>query len=96
MIGNSSSVILGGGVKIMTTSGRGFTPEEISERAMDKIIAISDKADPAIRKQAESFREEVKQTLVHYMNEAIKSNKVTLINKLKQAGHSEAIKILEK
>mgnify|MGYP003152979830 CR=1 FL=1 len=96
MIGNSSAVILGGGVRIMTTSGRGFTPEEISERALDKIIAISDKADPVIKKQAKAFREDIKHTLIHYMNEAIKSNKVTLINKLKQAGHSEAIKILEK
>lgn len=56
MIGNSSAVILGGGVRIMTTSGRGFTPEEISERALDKIIAISNEADPVIKKQAEEFR----------------------------------------
>ena len=40
MIGNSTSVLLGGGVKVMTTSGRGFNPEEIAERALDKIIAV--------------------------------------------------------
>jgi len=29
--------LLGGdGVKVMTTQGRGFTPEEVAERALDK------------------------------------------------------------
>ena len=40
MIGNSTSVLLGGGVKVMTTSGRGVTPEEVAERALDKIITV--------------------------------------------------------
>ncbi len=40
MIGNSTSVLLGGGVKVMTTAGRGFNAEEIAERALDKIIAV--------------------------------------------------------
>ncbi len=40
MIGNSTSVLLGGGVKVMTTSNRGFNPEEVADRALDKIIAV--------------------------------------------------------
>ena len=34
--------LLGGAnVKVLTTSGRGFTPEEVAERALDKIIFIA-------------------------------------------------------
>ncbi len=43
-------------VEVHTTSGRGFTPEEVAERCADKIISISDNANPAIRDQARAFR----------------------------------------
>ena len=35
--------LLGGNqVKVLTTSGRGFTPEEVAERALDKIISVGE------------------------------------------------------
>ena len=35
------SFLLGGpGVTVATTSGRGFTPEEIAECVLDKIISV--------------------------------------------------------
>ena len=33
MIGNGAASLLGGDVQVHTTSNRGFTPDEISERA---------------------------------------------------------------
>lgn len=84
-----------GSVMVMTTEGRGFTPEEVAERALDKIIYVGSNAHPAIREQAEAFREHIRGVLVHYMHEAVRSHNVTLVNKFKQAGHPELIPILD-
>ena len=39
-------------VLVNTTDGRGFTPEELSEQCVQKLISVSDTAPPAIRDQA--------------------------------------------
>lgn len=84
-----------GSVMVMTTEGRGFTPEEIAERALDKIIYVGSNAHPAIREQAEAFRENIRSVLVHYLHEMVSSHNLTLANKFKQAGHEELIPILD-
>lgn len=87
--------LLGGNIKVMTTQGRGFTPEEVAERALDKIIAVGGQSHPIIREQAEAFRENIRKVLVFYMKEAVRSHNVTLVNKFKKAGYPELIKILD-
>ena len=84
-----------GSVVVMATEGRGFTPEEVAERALDKIIYVGSNTHPAIREQAEAFRENIRNVLVHYMHEAIRSHNVTLVNKFTKAGHPELIPILD-
>ena len=81
--------------EVHTTSHRGHTPEEIAERALDKIISVGSQSHPAIRDQAEAFRAQIKQVLIFYLNEAVKSHNVTLANKLTNAGYSELISILD-
>lgn len=90
---NGSSDI--GSVMVMTTEGRGSTPEEIAERALDKIIYVGSHTHPAIRDQAEAFKDSIRQVLTHYMHEAVRSHNVTLANKFKQAGHPELTSILD-
>ena len=84
-----------GSVTVMATEGRGFTPEEVAERALDKIIYVGSNTHPAIREQAEAFKDSIRNVLIHYMHEAVRSHNVTLVNKLKQAGHAEMIPILD-
>lgn len=91
----SVGTMLGGDVMVMTTQGRGFTPEEIAERALDKIIYVGGTSHPAIRDQAEAFKDSIRQVLVYYMHEAVRSHNVTLVNKFHKAGHSEFIPILD-
>jgi len=90
---NGSSDI--GNVMVMATEGRGFTPEEVAERALDKIIYVGSNAHPAIRDQAEAFKDSIRGVLVHYMREAVRSHNVTLVNKFKQAGYPELTAILD-
>lgn len=84
-----------GNVMVMTTEGRGFTPEEIAERALDKIIYVGSNTHPAIRDQAEAFKDSIRKVLVYYMHEAVRSHNVTLVNKFTKAGYPELIPILD-
>ena len=60
--------LLGGSqVKVLTTQGRGFTPEEMAERATDKIISVGSQTHPAIRDQAEAFRNQINKVLVFFV-----------------------------
>jgi hypothetical protein len=91
---NEIGALLGVGYEVHTSSGRGFTPEEIAERAIKDVLYISDQTHPAIRDQAHDFREQVKHVLIRAMYEAIQSNNTTLVNKFTQAGHPELIPLL--
>lgn len=85
----------GGIVTVLTTSNRGFTPEEIAERALEKIIYVGGNCHPLIKDQAEAFREHIKHILVFYMKEAIKSDRTTVGLRLKESGHPELTKLLD-
>ena len=83
-------------VEVHTTSGRGFAPEEVAERCADKIISISDNANPAIRDQARAFRQQLVRTLTFYMREAIRSDRTTVYNALNDAGHKDMAELIRR
>ena len=80
--------------EVHTTSHRGHTPEEIAEFALDKIMYVSKDANPLIKEQAEAFKGYIRHVLVHHLKIAVKSDRTTLANKLRKAGHSELIKTI--
>lgn len=90
---------IGGGflgeVKARMVSGRGFTPEEVAEMALDKIIYIGASANPILRQQAEAYKDQLRVVLVQYMKQAVTSHNTTLINRFTKAGHPELVKLLE-
>ena len=95
MISASGGALLGN-IKAMGVSGRGFTPEELSENAMERIIAVSATADPVIRQQAEAFKDHIRAVLISYGYQCIRSHNTTLTNRFRDAGHPELTKLLEK
>lgn len=84
-----------GGVTANTVSGRGFTPEELVDHTLNKIIYIGNQSDPVIRAQAQAYREQIRSVLLGAMHQVIKSNHTTLANRFRAAGHPELIKLLE-
>lgn len=76
-------------VQVHTTNNRGFTPEEIAERCADKLISISDTADPVLQQQARAYREAMVKVISFYMKEAIQSDRTTIYNALMEAGQSK-------
>jgi hypothetical protein len=74
-------------VKVHTTEGRGFTPEEVAQRCADKIISVSDTADPVLKQQAYAYKENIAKLVEQYFKEAVRSDRTTVYNALMDAGH---------
>lgn len=83
-------------VEVKTTENRGFTPEEVAERCADKVISISDTANPIIRDQARVFKNHLIKVLSFYMREAIKSDRTTVYNALLDAGHKDLAELIRR
>lgn len=84
-----------GTVQVMTTSGRGFSAEELAERALNQIISVGDNAPPVIADQARAFQENLREVLIYFMHEAMRSRNVTLAAKFTEAGFPELIKLID-
>jgi hypothetical protein len=83
-----------GEVKVYTANHRGFTPEEIAERAIDKVIYVGDKSHPLIAEQARAFREQIKKVLIFYLAEAQQSERTTICAKLSLQGYEELAQLI--
>ena len=83
-------------VKVRTTDNRGFTPEEVAELCAEKIISISDDANPVIRDQAKAFRRRMVKVLEYYMRQAIRSDRTTVYNALIDAGQKDLAELIRR
>tara|TARA_R110002153_G_scaffold40662_2_gene116305 strand:- start:580 stop:879 length:300 start_codon:yes stop_codon:yes gene_type:complete len=74
-------------VEVATTNNRGFTPEEVAHRCVNKIVAVSETAHPTLRAQTVEYRNEIEKVIAVYMRQAIQSDRTTVYNAIKEAGH---------
>ena len=92
---NQAKLLQGVDYDVITTSDGGMTPEQVAELCLAKIIYVGDEANPLLKEQALAYKDSIRQVLVFYMKQAIKSNHTTIANELHKAGHSELTKLLE-
>mgnify|MGYP003133935029 FL=1 len=85
-----------GDLGVQTTQNRGHTVEEIAEMATNKLISISDTADPMVKAQAHAFRDKCKMVITFYVQEGIKNHICTVCNKLEKQGHSDLANIIRR
>jgi hypothetical protein len=83
-------------VQVNTTDNRGLTPDELSEQCVQKIISVSDSTHPAIRDQARAFSKHLEKLVAYYMRQAIHSDRTTVYNALKDAGHPEMAELIRR
>ena len=83
-------------VGVRTTENRGFSPEELAEQCVQKVISVSDTAHPAIRDQAHAFQKRVEKLVASYMQQAISSDRTTVYNALKDAGHPQLAELIRR
>jgi hypothetical protein len=91
---STAGQVLVGSCLVQTVDNRGWTTDEVAERALDKLITVSESAPPIIRAQAEAYKNQIRSVLIHYMREAIASDRATLAVKLQALGHADLIKLL--
>jgi hypothetical protein len=63
---------------------------------MKKVIYISDNTDPNIRDQARAFSNQIEKVIVQYMKEAINSDRTTVYNAIKDAGHPKLAELIRR
>ena len=83
-------------VQVNTTDNRGLTPDELSEQCVEKIIAVSDSAHPAIRDQARAYSKHLEKLVAYYMRQAIHSDRTSVYNALKDAGHPDMAELIRR
>ena len=83
-------------VDVHTTSGRGFSPEELAERCADKIIHVSDAADPVIQQQARAFRKQLVAVVTQHLKDAVQSDRTTVYNALNDAGQPQLADLIRR
>ena len=83
-------------VQVNTTDNRGLTPDELAEQCVEKIIAVSDSAHPAIRDQARAYSKHLERLVTHYMRQAIHSDRTSVYNALKDAGHPDMAELIRR
>ena len=81
---------------VKTTENRGFTPEEITEDLLTKLIFISGESHPVIREQAVAFRDQIRPVIVYYMKQAVRSDRTTLAAQLLKQGHNDMADIIRR
>ena len=83
-------------VSVGTTQNRGWTVEEVADRCLQRIIAVSDNAPPEIRDQAVAFKEAIRPLLIFYMKEVVNSDRTTVYNIIREAGHPEVAEFVRR
>lgn len=85
-----------GSFYVKTTQERGFTPEEITEDLLDKIIYVSMDAHPTIREQALAYKDRLRPVILHYMKQAVKSDRTTLAAQFAKQGQIDMADIIRR
>ncbi len=86
-----------GEVKVATTEYRGFSPEELAERATERIVTIAPTVeDPVVREQAEAFRSRIYHIILGMLQQAVVSDRTTLYNEFMKQGHNDMAEILRR
>jgi hypothetical protein len=84
-----------GELQVRVTNGRGRTPEEIADEAVNKILYVGENIHPLIRDQALAFKDQIRIILTQAIKQGIVSDRTTLATKLKLANQHDLIKLLE-
>ena len=85
-----------GQVEIFTSNDGGHSPETMADMAMNKIMVINDKAPPPIRDQAVSYRNDIRNVILYYLNQMAQSERTTIWALLRKQGHEDMAEIIRR
>ena len=85
-----------GNVAVKTTENEGLKPEYWTERIMERLVSVSDNADPMVKAQAEAYKDTIHKVVLLYMKQAITSDRATVAGLLEKQGHKEMANIIRR
>ena len=85
-----------GNVVVETTQNKGLSPEYWTERILERLVSVSENADPMVKAQAEAFKEQIQKVILIYMKQAILSDRSTVAGMLEKQGHKEMADIIRR
>lgn len=83
-------------VNVATSDNGGLTTDQLVELAMDKILNVADTAPPAIRDQAEAFRDNLEHVVRHYIDLARQEERATMAHMAQSQGHDDLAEIIRR
>jgi len=79
-------------VLVTTTSNKGHDPDFWAQTIADRVVSVGGNCHPVIAQQAEEFKD----TALHYIKEAIKSDRTTLTAEFERQGHKDMADIIRR
>ena len=83
-------------IEVHTTQEGGHPPEFWANLCIEKIIQASDEAPDSVKDQVNSYKDNIKKVIEQYMQNAIKSDRITINNQLDKADFKEAADLIRK
>jgi len=85
-----------GMIEVHTTNEGGHPVDFWAKRCIERIIAVSEDAPEEVQKQINDFKDNIEKVVEQYMQNAIKSDRITINNQLEKAGFNEATDLIRK
>jgi len=85
-----------GMIEVHTTDEGGHPTEFWAKLCTDRIIQVSDEAPESVQQQVKAYRDNIEKVINNYMQNAIKSDRITINNQLEKADLKEAADLIRK
>ena len=83
-------------IEVHTTNEGGHPVDFWAKRCVERIVAVSEDAPENVKKQVNDFKDNIEKVLEQYMQNAIKSDRITINNQLEKAGFKESADLIRK
>tara|TARA_R110001592_G_scaffold321083_1_gene599516 strand:+ start:613 stop:906 length:294 start_codon:yes stop_codon:yes gene_type:complete len=83
-------------IEVHTTKEGGHPVDFWAKRCTERIIAVSVDAPEEVQKQINDFKNNIEKVIEQYMQNAIKSDRITINNQLEKADLKEAANLIRK
>ena len=79
---------------VFTSNNGGHSPEQLADMALNKIMVVSNTAQPVIRDQALAYRDHIRKVLIFYMAKMAENERTTIYALMKQQGQHDVAEII--
>jgi len=83
-------------IEVHTTEEGGHPPNFWAKLCVEKMIQTGDDTPQEIKNQVKTFKDNIEKLIEEYMQNAIKSDRITINNKLDKEGLTQASDLIRK